>query len=72
MLRFFFVGYSFALKNQHNLIICPTFIFAISRSRDYKAFLCSTQLSIKLIMLINVKMPTIVSFNINEHDKYNI
>ena len=28
--------------------------------RGYKTFLCSTQLSIKFIMLINVKMPTIV------------
>ena len=28
--------------------------------RGYKAFSCSTQLSIKFIMLMNVKMPTIV------------
>ena len=28
--------------------------------RGYKTFLCSTLLSMKFIMLINVKMPTIV------------
>ena len=28
--------------------------------RGYKTFSCSTQLSTKLILLINVKMPTIV------------
>ena len=30
------------------------------RARSYKLFLCSSQLSIKFILLINVKMPTIV------------
>ena len=30
------------------------------RPRGYKTFLCSTQLSMKIILLINVKMPTIV------------
>ena len=30
------------------------------RPQGYKTFLCSTQLSMKFIMLINVKMPTIV------------
>ena len=30
---------------------------------------CSTQLSMKFILLINVKMPTL---DIYEHDKYNI
>ena len=42
-----------------------------------KLFLCSTQLSIKFNMRINVKMPTIYAnncwhFNIYQHDKYNI
>ena len=31
-----------------------------SGARGYQTFLCSTQLSMKLIMLINVKMSTIV------------
>ena len=31
-----------------------------NQARGYKTFLCSTHLSIKIIMLINVKMPTIV------------
>ena len=36
-------------------------------------FSCSTQLSMKFIMLINVKMPTIVGLSfIYQHDKYNI
>ena len=30
------------------------------RPRRYKTFLCSTQLSAKFILLINIKMPTIV------------
>ena len=30
------------------------------QGRGYKTFSCSTQLSLKLIMLIKVKMPTIV------------
>ena len=30
------------------------------RPRGYKTFLCSTQLSMKFILLINVKMPSIV------------
>ena len=39
--------------------------------QGYKT-LCSTQLSMKFIMLINVKMPTICwHFNIYQHDKYN-
>ena len=39
----------------------------------YKTFSCSTQLSMKFILLINVKMPTVVwHFNIYGHDKYNI
>ena len=32
-------------------------------SRGYKTFLCSTLLSFKFILLINVKIPTIVIFN---------
>ena len=31
-----------------------------ARSQDYKLFLCLTQLSMKFVMLTNVKMPTIV------------
>ena len=31
-----------------------------SRLRVYKTFSCSTQLSTKFILLINIKMPTIV------------
>ena len=31
-----------------------------TRPRDYKTFSCSTQLSNKFILIINVKMPTIV------------
>ena len=37
-----------------------------------KLFSCSTQLSMKFIMLINVKMPTMLHFNIYKHDKYSI
>ena len=33
-----------------------------------KLFSCSTQLSIKFIKLINVKMPTVWHFNIYEDD----
>ena len=33
---------------------------SIDQARDYKTFPCSTQLSTKLILLINVKMPKIV------------
>ena len=32
----------------------------VFRPQGYKTFLCSTQLRLKLILLINVKMPTIV------------
>ena len=32
-------------------------------ARGYKTFSCSTQLSIKFIMLINVKMPSIVGIS---------
>ena len=32
----------------------------IIRPRGYKTFLCSTQLSLKFFLLINVKMPTVV------------
>ena len=32
----------------------------IIRPRGYKLFSCSTQLSMKFILLINVKMPTVV------------
>ena len=32
----------------------------MNRPRGYKTFSCSTQLSTKFILLINVKMPTIV------------
>ena len=39
-----------------------------TRPRGYKK-LCSTQLNIKLFLLINVKMPTIVNFNIYEQEK---
>ena len=34
-----------------------------------KKFFCSTQLRLKFILLINIKMPTIVDFNIYEQDK---
>ena len=33
---------------------------------------CSTKVSMKFIMLINVKMPTIVGIYMYKHDKYNI
>ena len=32
----------------------------LTRPRDYNTFLCSTQLSMKFIEIINVKIPTIV------------
>ena len=35
-------------------------MFTKSISRGYKPFPCSTQLSMKFFLLINVKMPTIV------------
>ena len=38
---------------------------------DVSTLSCSTQLSVKLIMLINIKMPTLVEYlNINRHDKW--
>ena len=41
-----------------------------------KLYSCSTFMSMKIIMLINVKMPTSVGtcwhFNIYEHDKCNL
>ena len=40
----------------NDLLIVPT----QSRSRGYKLFLCSAQLTLKFILLINVKMPTII------------
>ena len=33
---------------------------SLARPRGYKTFSCSTQLSMKFILLLNVKMPTIV------------
>ena len=52
------------------VFLCPSFTvpwvwylifaFGISLSEFIKSFSCSTQLSMKVIMLINVKMPTIV------------
>ena len=48
------------------MCITPLRLYAIcwkqcrSRPQGYKTFSCSTQLSMKFILLINVKMPTIV------------
>ena len=41
--------------------------FSRFRSRGYKTFSCSTQLSIKFSLLINMKMPTIVYKQRNFH-----
>ena len=41
-------------------IIKSTIQYPILRSRDNKTFSCPTELSIKLIMLTNIKLPTIV------------
>ena len=41
-------------------VIKSTIQYPILRSRDYKTFSCSTELSIKFIMLTNTKLPTIV------------
>ena len=38
---------------------CRLFIH-LTRPHSYKAFSCSTQMSMKFILFINVKMPTIV------------
>ena len=40
-----------------------------TRARGYKTFSCSTQLRLKFILLINVKMPIVGIFNIYEKDK---
>ena len=40
--------------------------------RGYKTFLCSTQLSMKFFLLINVKMPTIVGILIFMSGKNSI
>ena len=36
------------------------FYLEMNRTRGYKTFSCSTQLSMKIFLLINVKMPTFV------------
>ena len=44
-----------------------------NRPRSYKLFLCSTQLSMKFVLLINLKAPTIAnSFLLNIADHENI
>ena len=51
--------YCLCLKQGGNnaiVVLC----FSFSRARGYKSFLCSTQLSKKFILIINVKTPTIV------------
>ena len=40
--------------------MCEQYLLSLSRPLRYKTFSCSTQLSMKFFLLINVKMPTIV------------
>ena len=53
----FFSCYQVSLTQTHTLFICH---HLVSGPEIIKLVPCSTQLSTKLILLINVKMPTIV------------
>ena len=55
---FSFVGNTHSINGCYSPKIRS--ISSISGPRGYKNFLCSTQMSMKFIMLKNVKMPTIV------------
>ena len=46
-----------------NNAIAIFFILSFYCPRGYKTFSCSNKLSMKIFMLINVKMPTIVGKN---------
>ena len=53
---YLFISAPFSLLKTDNACITT----GVTRPRGYKTFPCSTQLSTKFILLINVKMPTIV------------
>ena len=49
------------LINAHADVSSGARDIILIRPRGYRTFLCSTQLSMKFILLINVKMPTVVA-----------
>ena len=57
---FFFCMIPFRLRVISFDVLQRGTAFMTSRPRGYKTFPCSTQLSMELFLLINVKMPTIV------------
>ena len=60
-------GLSFLFAPKNNklgriTVICSGLCLQQSGTKVIKLFLCSTKLSMKFIMLINVKMPTLLTF----------